>query len=98
MASSKRSHASVCSTGKWLLPTARRISRPSTRRRVSERSGVECTGSGCVSRGALGLSALSALSALAGWAGLSVGSAFCSDCLGCSDSPPLRPLSLGGFA
>ena len=92
MASSKRSHASVCSTGKWLLPTASRISRPSTRRRVSERSGVECTGSGCVSRSALGLSALSAL---AGWAGLSVGSAFCSDCSG---SPSLRPLSLGGFA
>ena len=92
MASSKRSQASVCSTGKWLLPTARRISRPSTRRRVSERSGVECTGSGCVSRGALGLSALSAL---AGWAGLSVVSTFC---LGCSGPSSLCPFSLGSLS
>ena len=86
MASSKRSQASVCSTGKGLLPTARRISRPSTRRRVSERSEVECTGSGCVGREALDLSVLAALSALA------VVSTFCS---GCSGSPSFGPLSFG---
>ena len=86
MASSKRSQASVCSTGKGLLPTARRISRPSTRRRVSERSGVECTGSGYVNRGALGLAAL---------AGLAVVSTFC---LGCSGPPSLRPFSLGSLS